>query len=238
MLARRDCGRPNKGKELFVELNDETLSAYLDNELDATSREQVIQALANDTGARLRLDRMRAADTRLRSALPLPSNDYFHEAMAARIQGKAAPMRPASLRRVVPWAVAAAISGMAVGFFAAQTSSSAMQLPDGVVASLQQLPSGATSTDGATKLVLSFRSADSGLCRVFETTGSSGGEGLACHDGKQWNIKAWDATKQNADGFRTAGGSVLIDSAMDALQGSAALDEKEEATAISQRWSK
>jgi hypothetical protein len=221
-----------------VDLNDEMLSAYLDNELDANTREQVILALANDTGARLRLDRMRAANTRLRTAMPLPGNDHFQEAMVARIQGKAAPMRPASLKKVVSWAAAAAISGMAIGFLAAQTAPSAMQLADSVVASLQQLPSGATSMDGSTKLVLSFQSANHGLCRVFETTGTRGGEGLACHDAKQWNIKAWDATKPNAEGFRTAGGSVLIDSAMDALQGSAAMDAQEEAAALRQRWSK
>jgi anti-sigma factor RsiW len=221
-----------------VELNDETLSAYLDNELAADVREQVVDALANDAGAKLRLERMRAANARLRSAMPLPREDHFHEAMVARIQGKAAPTRPAVYKRVIPWAMAAAISGMAVGFFGAQNSAPSMQIASNVAQALQQLPSGATSVDGTTKVILSFRSASTGYCRVFEAMGNTGGEGLACHDGKQWNIKAWDATKTSTEGFRTAGASSLIDGAMDALQGSDALDEKEEAAALSQRWSR
>ena len=45
-----------------MDLNDELLCAYLDNELDAEQRQRVAAALAADAGAQLRLQRMRDAD--------------------------------------------------------------------------------------------------------------------------------------------------------------------------------
>jgi anti-sigma factor RsiW len=45
-----------------VDLNDELLCAYMDDELDAVQRERVSAALAADAGAQLRLQRMRDAD--------------------------------------------------------------------------------------------------------------------------------------------------------------------------------
>ena len=44
-----------------MELNDELLSAYLDNALDEERQAAVSAALATDAGARLRLERMQAA---------------------------------------------------------------------------------------------------------------------------------------------------------------------------------
>ena len=54
-----------------LELNDELLCAYMDGELDAEMRARVERALVDDAGARVRLERMRLADERLRAEIPL-----------------------------------------------------------------------------------------------------------------------------------------------------------------------
>jgi hypothetical protein len=219
-----------------VELNDELLSAYLDNELDPEQRDNVQRSLATDAGAKQRLERMRAADTRLGKALPLPGADHFHEAMSARILRNGSAVRSASWQRIAPWAAAAAVAGMVFGYLGGTTRAQPMQLAASVSKALQTMPSGAISPDGAVKVILSFQTPGNGTCRVFETTGQSGGEGLACHGAAGWQLKAWDATTPSGEGFRTAGASSLIDSAMDELQGSAALSEAEEAEAMRRNW--
>ena len=45
-----------------LELNDELLCAYMDGELDSEMRVRVEQALVDDVGARVRLERMRVAN--------------------------------------------------------------------------------------------------------------------------------------------------------------------------------
>jgi hypothetical protein len=219
-----------------VELNDETLSAYLDGELDAEQTRAVEQSLASDAGARLRVARMRAADERLAKALPLAGADHFHEAMVARIQNHANLQQPTLRRRVVPWAMAAGVAGLFAGFLAGEANSPALQLATNITRTLDTAASGRTSADGLTKVILSFRNGDSQYCRVFETTGSSGGEGLACQSDGRWQLRAWDGTSPATDGFHPAGASALIDTAVDALQGSAALNEAEELAALSHNW--
>jgi hypothetical protein len=219
------------------EINDDLLSAYLDNALDPFLREAVSKRLADDAGARLRLERLRAADARLAAALPLPGKDHFHEAMAARILNRAAdpPIARHRARRLT-WAVAAALGGVIIGALLARFSLPALQLDSSVQAALRDLPGGTESSDGHVRVVLTIRSPIAGVCRVFEVEGARGGEGLACHGANGWQLKAWDATSVQREGFRPAGASVLIDAAMDALQGSAALDSKEETHLIDSDW--
>ena len=77
-----------------LELNDELLCAYMDGELDAGMRARVEQALIDDAGARVRLERMRAADERLKADIPL-STLQPNDPLSARIlEGK--PVQRAS----------------------------------------------------------------------------------------------------------------------------------------------
>lgn len=221
-----------------LELNDETLGAYLDNALDAATRAEVERRLATDAGARLRLERLRAVDARLADALPLRGQDHFQEAMVARIRnGQAAGMLPIHRRQpLLPWAAAAALGGVILGALLARGTAPAMQLDASVARLLQESPSGTATADGRARVLLTIRTPDAGLCRVFEIDGARGGDGLACRGARGWELKAWDATGAQAGEFRTAGASALIDAAMDALQGSAALEAAEESGLIDRDW--
>jgi hypothetical protein len=224
-----------------VDLNDELLCAYLDDELDPVQRREVAAALAKDAGAQLRLKRMTSADHRLQNALAAPGEDHFHAAMAAKIL-TGMPV-PGWRRAVLPWAAVAAVSGVFAGYLAASLSSK----PDSEfgLASL-----GATETQllqktragdtdrGNFRVVLSFKAQDSRYCRVFRTNSQrGGGEGLACRELQGWRLVAWDATSHPTDeSYRTAGASTIIDTAMNQLGGSAAFSADDEAQLIERNW--
>jgi hypothetical protein len=221
-----------------MELNDEILSAYLDNALEADQYEAVTSALSTDAGARLRLERMRQADRALRTALPLPQGDKFEAALAARIQ-MGRPM-PRWQSAVLPWALAASIAGLVAGYMLPRAQApQGLSTPDSVLArALDETRSGAAAHD--VSMVLSFQAADGRYCRLFRAVRDAGpGEGLACRGSSGWQVVAWDATTTaSTEGFRAAGAGMLIDGAMSELGGSPAMDTGEERAAIMRGWSK
>jgi anti-sigma factor RsiW len=88
----------------------------MDGELDAEMRGRVEQALVDDAGARVRLERMRAADERLKSEIPLSALQP-NDALSARIldgtplpSASRPPLRPRPCRRRTPWATGTAAS--------------------------------------------------------------------------------------------------------------------------------
>lgn len=220
-----------------MQINDELLSGYLDDALDGATRAQLEAALDADPGARLRLENMRQADQALRSAMPLRGGDGFEAMLADRIQAGAPVRRTVS--RVLPWALAASLTGIMVGYLLPRPGSRvASDAVNAVLAaSLSSQRSGTESPDGV-QLLLSFRAADGRYCRLFRAGESPVmGEGLACLASGGWKLIAWDASAPEArDGYRTAGASALVDGAMSALGGSPALSVEDEAAVIAQGW--
>ena len=236
------------------ELNDELLCAYMDGELDAATRARVEQALVDDAGARVRLERMRVADERLKMEIPVPAqqpNDPLSERILSGNERGAV--------RAVRWgavitALAAGISGVVVGFvlsrsqeprivpIVASTASpslsgaSSSQL---LLATLENGESGKTAVDGnrSVQIILTFESDDGRYCRAFGTRdANAAAEGVACRSGGQWQVMAWDGTAAPGEAFRAAGSSELLDDVMDRLGGSPALEVAEERTLIEQHW--
>jgi hypothetical protein len=216
-------------------LNDELLSAYLDGELDETTRARVERGLADDAGARVRLERMRAADASMRDAFairPVSVNDP----LAHYIQrGK----RPAEIpvRRPRTALIAALAAGVAslivgIGFTALRNNGRDLVTPRALTAALQSSASGATNERGA-QILLTFKAADGRYCRAFRWHAA---EGLACRRSERWEVLAWDATANSTQGFQPAGASELIDATMDRLGGDAPLDAATERALIDARW--
>jgi hypothetical protein len=223
-----------------VDLNDELLCAYLDDELDAAQRQQVTAALSTDAGARLRLQRMRDADRDLQAALPLLGSDHFEEAMKARITAREPALN--WRRHVLPWASAAAVAGLFVGYLAPrvmtapQSDAALVQLSPALHSILETQPAGASN---GTAVALTFKAQDSRFCRLFRgTVGAAIGEGLACRSSEgAWQLAAWDAAViQSGEAFRPAGASAAVDAVMTALGGEPALDAEAEAQLIKQGW--
>ena len=219
------------------ELNDELLRAYMDGELDPQMRERVEQALVDDAGARVRLERMRVADERLKAEVPPPVS------------------RP-SRWGVAISALAAGIGGVVVGFVLSRAQEPkvvpvvasvvpASPLLSGassnelLLATLESGESGKAAVEGdrSVQIILTFESDDGRYCRTFGARDASGAaEGVACRTGGQWQVVAWDGTADPGEGLRTAGASELLDDVMDRLGGTPALEGAEERTLIEQHW--
>jgi hypothetical protein len=236
------------------ELNDELLCAYLDGELDPQLRVRVEQALIDDVGARVRLERMRVADERLKAEIPLQASRP-DDPLPERILGG----KPVARRRrlgVAITALAAGISGVVVGFVLSRsqepkapavvavvaspaTSLSGASSSQLLLATLENGESGKAATEGdrAVQIILTFESDDGRYCRAFGARdASASAEGVACRTGGQWQVIAWDGTADPGENFRAAGASELLDDVMDRLGGSPALEVAEEHTLIEQHW--
>ena len=241
-----------------LELNDELLCAYMDGELDADMRARVERALVDDAGARVRLERMRVADERLKAEIPLPALQPNDPLSAHILDGKPVPGVGRASRRwgVAIAALAAGISGVIVGFVLSRSQEApeapviATSVPSPslsgassnalLLAALDSGESGKTIQEGgrSAQVILTFETDDGRYCRAFRAheTGVAA-EGVACRSGAQWAVVAWDGTVDPDEGFRAAGASELLDDVMDRLGGGAALEAAEERALIERRWS-
>jgi hypothetical protein len=239
------------------ELNDELLCAYMDGELDPETRMRVEQALVEDAGARVRLERMRVADERLKAEIPLQAAQP-NDPLSARILG-GRPVAPVA--RPMRWgiaitALAAGISGVVVGLVLsrsqepqvvpivasvapASTSLSGASSNQLLLAALESGESGKAVAEGdrSVQIILTFQADDGRYCRTFGARdATAAAEGVACRSNGQWQVVAWDGTADPGEGFRAAGASELLDDVMDRLGGSSALELAEERTLIEKHW--
>lgn len=154
------------------------------------------------------------------------------------------------------FALAAGISGVALGFALSRSQEAPVATP--VVASpsstslrgassnalllatLENGESGKVATEGnrSVQIVLTFESEAGRYCRAFGSRDArAAAEGVACREGSQWQIVAWDGTADSNEEFRAAGSSELLDDAMDRLGGGPALEVAEERELIERHWS-
>jgi len=242
----------------MIELSDEVLCTYIDAELDAPTASQIEQALASDAGARVRLERMRAADALLRKAIPEPViavddplAQLINVGAPAEKQRASQRIKQIAARRPIFFgSLAAGLGGLVLGALLAPRfipnttadrtlANMSRDTGKSVVTALDTINSGSTlqRNDDTVRMILSFHARDGRHCRVFDLSNPSGGaEGVACRNEKQWQIVAWDATRAPADGFRTAGSSELIDGVMNRLGGIAALELADEQKLIDEQW--
>lgn len=109
-----------------------------------------------------------------------------------------------------------------------------------LLATIENSESGKVATQGdrSVQIVLTFESEDGRYCRAFGSRDAgAAAEGVACRDGAQWQIVAWDGTADLNEEFRAAGSSELLDDAIDRLGGSPALEVAEERELIERHWS-
>src|SRR5262249_35628159 len=120
--GRATACESRKVSERF-ELNDEVLCAYMDGELDVATRERVEHALLDDAGARVRLERMHAADERLKADIPVSALQPDDPLSERILGGKPVPRvsRPTLRWGAAITALAAGISGVVVGYVLSQS---------------------------------------------------------------------------------------------------------------------
>ena len=227
-----------------MELNDQVLSSYLDGELDERARAEVEAALADDGGARLRLERLRGVDELLRKAIPQSARtdeDPIARHILSYDERSPEPTLARTPRRAIValLALAAGVTGLAIGIVGSGLLHQTRNVIDNsVITALNTKSSGEReSRKGRTvSIVLSFRSTTGQYCRVFDVASSDvSGEGIACRAGAEWQLAGWDGTRETG-GFQPAGGDAFIDGLMDRLGGKAALEPSAERKLIDAQW--
>jgi len=215
-------------------ISDETLMAYADGEVDATTQAKVEAAMQEDPEIRKRVAHHRALRETMRGAFsavleePVPERliqaaraqdaaqqsavvDLSLAREAARRRNSAAPARwqPAAM-------AASLLLGLGLGFLAWHGSRALLQPGSGggLIAStaLAEALSNQLSDDRSANRIavtgLSFRDKSGVYCRTFSLTGSDASSGLACREGTDWRIKVLAQSPRAAadsGNFRTAG---------------------------------
>ncbi|MGE0741130.1 MAG: anti-sigma factor [Hyphomonadaceae bacterium] len=220
-------------------VNDETLCAYIDGELDGEERARVDRLVLVNPGVALRLKQLRKADAVLRAA--------FCDDDAAIVEDEAPPARRdfgAFTRRFAPLA-AASLVGVLVGMFAPtplqDTAPTAVSAAISRV--LDDIPSGQSATVGEGILIpAQTMLTETGVaCRQYRWEASADAvDGIACRENGGWRLQAQIATLQadNSVNYQAAAADSAdpLGAALDALGAVAVLDESEEAALIETGW--
>ncbi|MEY4761106.1 MAG: hypothetical protein RLZZ200_962 [Pseudomonadota bacterium] len=233
----------------MIDLNDELLGAYLDDELGEETRAQVESELAGNAGARVRLDRLRAVDAAVRSAFPLQPVGEVRALAAQDPKVVQFPKRGSYGRgALLMTAMAAGVAGLAFGpvlpkvWQGSVPTVTSVAVDGQLAAVLDREPSGTViRQDGREfRVLLSFDAADGRACRQYSVQAETrGGEGLACREAGAWTVVAWDGTgSTSGSGYHTAGASDAIDAAVTRLGGGDALDEATEKDRIRKTWAR
>lgn len=233
-------------------VDDARLIAYLDGLLDAQGRAEVEAALTADPLLAARLARHRS----LRARQPQAYDPLAHEGHAerlvangggrnnvVRLADRRAP--PATPKPKIPlkwpaWGGLAAVfaGGLALGYGAARESGGPLAVRgDGALIArgdlVRALNEGKTGAPGATRIGLSFRTADHRYCRIFEMDRERLA-GVACREGPGW-VARMTATLPQAP-RKSADTPLSVLGAVDALMAGQPLDEAAEARARAHGW--
>ncbi|TPG47656.1 hypothetical protein EAH75_12575 [Rhodanobacter glycinis] len=247
-------------------IDDDTLQAYADGELDATNTARIDAALAHDDLLRRRLQQTRALRAQLKAAF----DPVLDEPVPARLSALLQPARPQAPMPIKPLAQAAGRRGFDAGRrrasrrwwkpVAAATASVAVlavtlwwhagRAPLSVhddrqyaTAPLSDALDRALASEpdphASVGIGLSFRSTDGRICRTFIDRAKPTLAGLACHDDAGWRLSVLTAAKKPEEGeLRQAASSMppAVQAAVDARIRGEAFDARQERAARDAGW--
>jgi anti-sigma factor RsiW len=243
-----------------VTLSDETLMAYVDGELDATTRAEVEAAMLRNPELAQRIARQKALRSRVRLAFqkvadePVPERllSAARAAPTARRENNVVPLRRKPHRRWSwpEWGAMAA--SLVIGILAGQvfirfSDSTTMVASRGgaLVAkgALSRALSDQLVADQTARIPVqigvSFRSRGGDYCRTFALHDSSGLAGMACHQGDGWRVQVLARGESVTNGaYRQAGSAVpkAVWQAVEETISGDPLDAQGEAEAKGKGW--
>ena len=242
-----------------MNFSDETLMAYADGELDDAARADIERALRSDPALAARVAEHQALRSDVFAAFaPILDEPVPPALTAAALPGKVADLsaarsaradKAAAARHRWSWpewgAIAATLAvGVLIGRLGLGGGSDAALVVargDGgklvaqgplAAALSQQL----TADSGAVRIGVSFAAKDGALCRSFIAGGTAG---LACRNGKEWQVPVMaEAAPAAAGDYRQAGSAMppAVLDAVDARIAGPALDAKAEQEAVQRGW--
>lgn len=203
-----------------MQIDDETLMALADGELDRAEAARISEAIADDPEAQARLRRFAETRARLKALAAEGPARQADDALIARIRAAGvAPQAPAALApppaanaNRAPWAaLAAALTAAVVGLGWWQMGDAPDGLPRAEVAALDSLRSGQATVleDGRDLTVIaSYRTAEGAFCREYETArDASLTVTVACREGGDWQ-RQFASDMVATDGYVPASGDI------------------------------
>ena len=247
-------------------IDDDTLQAYVDGELDAAGTARIDAALAHDEVLASRVQQARALRAQLQALFdpvldePVPAHlSALLRPISLQAPSAATPFVAASGRRgfgagrhhtsrrwLVPGsAVAASIAVLAVALWW-HAGSSLVRTRDGgqfaagpLAHALDQALASEPDPHAAIAIGLSFRSTDGHICRTFVHSSKPALAGLACHDAAGWSLAVLSAAEKPAGGELQQAASDLppaVQAAVDARIRGEAFDARQERAARDAGW--
>jgi anti-sigma factor RsiW len=216
-----------------VNLDDETLMAYADGELDAAQRAEIAAALQRDPALAARVDKHLALRAEVAGAFATVLTRPVPENLRAAAAGSATPAdrargnvvqfptrsarAPATPWRAREWLAMAAsvLLGVVISWRAWSpgdtgtiTAQRGALVAHGVLAAaLDRQLAANQSNDAAVKIGLTFKARDGSYCRSFALR-EGGITGLACRAGGEWRIPVTASADAAGGDFRQAAGSI------------------------------
>jgi hypothetical protein len=224
----------------------DVLIAYVDGEADAATAAAIEAEVAKDPQLAAEIARHRAVRDRLSAAfagsLSEPVPDRLTAAVLASEKvvnfGAARARAPRYLVFAAGMAASLVIGAGIGGQFAAQGPIGSDFMARGELASaLESRLASAPAAGDAVRIGVSFRMADGGYCRTFQTSGEKGIAGVACHEDAGWRAVVATPQPTTNTEFRTASSApqVVLRTA-EALMAGEPLDADAEARARAKGW--
>lgn len=227
-----------------MRIDDESLMAFLDGELDAVRRARVAQALETDPELRARLEAQRRLRERLAAHYGPVADEPVPERLRALLETNVVEL-PRSARRAPawPWAAALAASlvlGLAIGRSLPESgpigTEGGFTVARGELAeALDRQLASAQPADSETRIGVTFPRGDGALCRSFERAELAG---LACREEGDWRIAMTvTTTGPQRSEYRQAGsGGALVMQAAQEMMAGEPLDADAERRARDSGW--
>lgn len=244
-------------------IDDDSLQAYVDGELDAAGRARIDAALAQDDALAHRVRQARALNEQLRTAFDPVLEELVPEHLSALLQARtmsAAPLavleggriadaarRRAPRRWLMPGAaLAASLALLAAGLWWWRAGDELVRMRNGVPYAagvldhvLDRALASEPDTHAPVAVGLSFRADDGRICRTFTVRTPPARAGLACHSAAGWALPVLGpAVPPDGGELRQAASSLppAVQAAVDARLCGDVFDAEQERAARAAGW--
>ena len=222
-------------------LDDATLMAFIDGELDPVTCSRIERAMKDDPAVSERLAAFEILSRKMRGAFDPVARAPVPDRLAAMLTSNVVSVAPKRAMR--PWLTGLALAaslvlGIALGARIGTDTNAPFAVRDGKVVAAgaldRALNTQLASASGDIRILVTFRGRD-GFCRVFVATAA---DGIACRDGSSWQLRQ---TRSGAaaptEAYRQAASSdaALMATAQDMMIG-APLNALTEAKARAAGW--
>jgi len=247
-------------------IDDDTLQAYVDGELDAADAARIEAALAHDDVLARRVERARAVRAQLRAAFDPVLDEPVPARLSALLQPRSAPAATPAAPHATPagghratrrrtthrrWfvpgaALAASVALLAVTFWWWRPGGELVRMQGGqsfaagaLTHALDESLASEPKANAPVAIGLSFRSTDGRICRTFVLRRAPARAGLACRSDAGWELPVLSAvaTPEGSELRQAASGMPpAVQAAVDARLRGNVFDARQERAARDAGW--